>query len=125
MVEMHLPTTQDLPVEPRVLTYVMQIGLITLRRNHRFDKYPAVNRLATLPVPVVWRYAASVAGPSCDMSVGLLLVRPTCTDVSPGERSDRFGFGPGLLPFPTQRNTLPITAFSSFTDGLRPESEKP
>jgi len=32
------PTTQDLPVEPRVLTYVMQIGLITLRRNHRFDK---------------------------------------------------------------------------------------
>jgi len=25
-----------------------------------------------------------------------------------------------LLPFPTQRNTLPITAFSSFTDGLEP-----
>ena len=50
-----------------------------------------------------------------------LLDRPA-TDVSPGERPDRFWFNGALACYrlPTQRNTLPITSFSSFTDGLDP-----
>ena len=49
-------------------------------------------------------------------------VRPTCNRrLAWGEaRPILVQWSPGLLPFPTQRNTLPITSFSSFTDGLDP-----
>jgi hypothetical protein len=55
--------TQDLLADVACSTGVMQIGLVTQKRNHDFDKYLAVNPLTAISVPTVWRYAASVAGP--------------------------------------------------------------